>query len=328
MKRVAALVAAFACLSCDGSAPPPSPSVAPSFRAPNNAGGDAEVAARVGNLTITKSRIESIAAAQNVTPSEALNRAIFDALLAQEAMARGIDKNRSVELLRTSLIARAMVQDISARVAAQGPVTDAELDETTARHWIELDRPDAVRTVHAIVMMKSDASPDVRAKSLALANVIRRAVAPISEAARSTPPPTDPKATDPVVELFRKAANEVDKAGLETRVEALPPVVADGRVVGAAGQFDPGFSKAANELKQRGDVSPIVESPYGLHVIFLLQRIEGKTVPREERRALIRDEVMSLRARAEREKLLTGQSNSVGINRDIDEVLALVPVER
>lgn len=328
MKRVAALVAAFACLSCDGPAPSPSPSVAPSMRALNNAGGGADAVAHVGALTITKSQVESIAAAQNITPPEALNRAIFDALLAQEAVARGIDKNRSVELLRTSLIARAMVQDISARVEAQGPVTDAELDETTARHWIELDRPESVRTVHAIVMMKSDASPDVRAKSLALANAIRRAVTPISEAARSSAPPADPKTADPVIELFRKAANEVDKAGLETRVEALPPVVSDGRVVGAAGQFDPGFSKAANELKQRGDVSPIVESPYGLHVILLLQRIEGKTFPREERREMVRDEVMSLRARAEREKLLTGQSGRVGINRDIDEVLALVPVER
>jgi hypothetical protein len=63
-------------------------------------------------------------------------------------------------------------------------------------------------------------------------------------------------------------------------------------------------------------------------VILLLERIAGHTVPREERRAMVREEVMSTRARAEKDKLLSSLRSSVRVRPDADAALALVPVER
>ena len=60
----------------------------------------------------------------------------------------------------------------------------------------------------------------------------------------------------------------------------------------------------------------------------MLERIPGRTVPREERRRMVREEVMSTRARVEKDKLIDGLRPGVAINRDVDALLALVPVER
>lgn len=308
--------------ACEAPSPPPAPP--PSQAA---ALGSA-IVARVGDAPIHADQIARIAAAQNIPTIEARDLAVRDALLAAEAHARGIDADRQVELAASGVLARALVRDIAAAAEAQGPVTDAELDEITARHWTDLDRPDASRVVHALVSPKKNAADGARARASSLAADIRKAITPAIDAAQHTEPPADPRAEDPVTEIFRKAATSVSASDLDVRVEPLAPVVADGRTFVPGLTLDPAFAKAAVALTKRGDVSPVIETSFGFHVLLLLQRVPGETVPREERRAKVREEVMSLRARAAKEQLMSRLRPSAGIERNADATLALVPVDR
>lgn len=321
MKRAALLAAIVAVASsCEAPAPPP-----PSR--PSSATLDGAVA-RVGDAVIQREQVARIAAAQAVAPSAARDLAIHDALLAAEARSRGLDAEPDVQLTASSLLARALVQEISASAEAAGPVTDAELDEMTARHWIDLDRPEAARTVHAIVTLKKDAPADARAAAATLAGAIRSAVSRLGDALAA--PAGDPPAReDPVVGVVRQAVNAVPPGGLDVRVESLPAIVADGRVVSAnGGKLDPTFARAALQLERRGEVSPVIETQFGMHVIVLLERVPGSAVPRDERRDRVRDEVMTARAHREKEALLGGLRATAAIHRDVDALLALVPVER
>ncbi len=269
-----------------------------------------------------------IAAAQRVPIAEARDLAVRDALFSIEARSRGIDADRDIDLRRTALLARALVEDINAAAEAQGPVTDAELDEVTARHWTELDRPEAARTAHAVVLLKKNASPAERAKALSVAEAIRKAVAPVAESARASAPPGDSRADDPAFPPLRQAVNTVPKDDFEVRVEALPPVVADGRSITGQGALEEAYAKAAVALERRGDVSPVVETSYGFHVLILLERIPAQIVPREERRRVVREEVVTDRARRARDEVLTDQRASVKIDRSLDALLAAVPVDQ
>jgi len=310
-----------ACEAPSSAPPPPAPPV-------QAAELGSSVVARVGDVPIRAEQIARIAAAQNIPTSEARDLAVRDALFAAEARARGVDADRQVELTASGILARALVRDISQAAEAQGPVTDAELDEITARHWTELDRPDAARVVHVLVSPKKTAPADARAKAPSIAAEIRKALTPAIDAAQHTEPPSDARAEDPVTEIFRKAATSVLAPDMDVRVEPLAPVVADGRTFVPGQTFDPAFAKAAVALTKRGDVSPVVETSFGSHVLLLLQRIPGETVPREERRAKVREEVLSLRARAAKEQLMSGLRKGAGIERNADATLALVPVDR
>lgn len=324
MRRVAAIAACFALVSCE--APQPSP---PPTRP--TAGSLDGAAARIGDAIIGKAQVARIASAQGVSPAAARDLAIRDALFAQEARARGLDADPSVRLAESALLARLLVQDIAAAAEAKGPVTDTELDEVTARHWTELDCPESARTVHAVVILPKEASPDARAAASSLADSIRSAVSEITAVATGSEPQRDPRGPeDPAVAAFRKAATSIPKGERDVRVESLPPVVADGRIVSetGGGRFDPTFARAALQLQRRGDLSPVIETPFGYHVILMLERIPGHTVPREERRRMVREEVMSTRARVEKDKLIDGLRPGVAIHRDVDALLALVPVER
>lgn len=323
MKPGVWIAVGLALASCEAPAPPSPPA---SSAGPD----DASIVARVGDISITAAQVAGIAAAQRVSPGTARDLAVHDALLASEARARGLDADREIHLAESAVLARVLVQDISLVTAAQGPVTDAELDAVTERHWTDLDRPDAARTVHAVVLWKKDPSADTRAKAAAVADAIRTAIAPAADLAAHSEPQRDPRGTeDPAIEVFRKAANAVAKGAFDVRVEPLPPVVADGRTLkGGADHLEEPFARAALALVHRGDVSTVIETSFGLHVILLLERIPGHTVPREERRAMVRDEVLSSRARTEKDRLLDGLRTRAAIDRSVDATLALVPVER
>ena len=320
--RGAIFAACCALASCEAPAPP---SPKPSFSA---APRDPAAVAHVGDVSILPQQIARIAAAQRVTRAEARDLAVHDALFALEARSRQLDADRDIDLRRTALLARAFIEDINTAAEARGPVTDAELDEVTARHWTELDRPEAARTTHAVVMLPKDAPPATRAKAIAIAEVIHKAIAPASEAARTSAPSADPRADDPAFPAFRTAATQVDAGDLQIRVESLPPVVADGRTLTSQATLETTFAKAAIALQRRGDVSPIVETSYGFHVVMLLERIPSQIVPREERRRVVREEVLTDRARREREKVLTELRETVKIDRSLDALLAAVPVDR
>lgn len=303
----APLLFALALLSCDRRAPAP---VASQALPPG-------VIARVGSIEITDARVARIAAAQRVSVREARDIAVRDALLVQGALDRGLDRAPEVDREITGGLARAMLRRLLADARAT-PLTEGELREAAARRWLEVDRPEGFRTVHAVVRFdpqKDDAAK--KAAALAVAEAIRAATLPISERAATmplpegAPPPSsrqlpadDP---DPLSGAFRKAASAVPAQGLEVVVEPLPAVAADGRVLAAGNEaLDPAFSRAAATLAARGALSAITPTSFGFHVILLLERTPARVFTGDARAQRLMADIVNERARAAEKRVLAG----------------------
>ena len=321
--RQALVAAASLCAACRGEpAPPPAP-------APGAAALPPGVVARVGGLDVAAESVARVAAAQKIPLDRAREAAVRDALLAAGARERRLDEALRAEI--HAVLARRVLRQLLDDAALAGPVTDEELRAATERHWIELDRPEAFRTVHAVVRLKADADAATRDRARALAQAIRAAVAGARDVALRTQPPQASSGrppADPAAEAFQEAARAVPADGLEVVAEPLAPVTAAGRVlVPGRQQLDPDFARAAAALSARGDLSPPVTSSFGVHVLLLLERIPPSLIPEDERRRLVHDEVMSDRARAAHARLLATLRREPMLADGADALLSLVRIE-
>ncbi|MDI1478257.1 peptidyl-prolyl cis-trans isomerase [Polyangium sp. y55x31] len=325
--RLVSLVSlVVAAAGCGGSGGPSGP---PPERGTLAAG----IVARVGQEEVNEGTVTRIATAQGVDAAAARELAVRDALFASEARSRGASNDPDLERRVSAALARRLLHQLLAEADHQGPVTDAELARVMERRWIELDRPEGFRTVHAVVRFAENADAATKSRAETVARAIREAVLPVSASARTItrPQPKRPleDVNDPVVASFRSAVDGVDKDGFEIVVEALAPVTADGRLIRPeGGTLVESFARAASELAARGDTSPLVPTSYGVHVLVLLERTPASIVPLEERRRLVRDEVVWGRASAARSKLLEGLRRDVLVERNAESLLALVPIER
>lgn len=267
------------------------------------------VVARVGAELIDARTVGRIVESQHVAPREALSAAIFDALLASEAQA--VAPPGAATSIARAATARSLLEQLAREAGRSGPPSEAELAEIIRERWLELDRPDAARTSHVLVL---NDQPEKAAAARQLAEQIAVAV----------------KATS-TAEEFMRVALEVPHEGFELKAEALRPVTADGRTFerrGASfvsrGTFDADFARAANQLSAPGQLSPVIQSRFGFHIIRLEERIAGASIPRADQAAQLQAEVMSRRAgRARRElveKLRKGAE--VRIDRAHDELTA------
>lgn len=315
--RVALLLAlSSAALSCDRATEAPTVRALPPG-----------VVARVGSIDpagdksaarfvdVTADRVARIAAAQRVSISEARDIAVHDALLAQGAIARGLDRAPGFDRDVARVLARAMLHRLLAD-ARRAPPTDAELQAAASRRWLDVDRPEGSRVVHAVVRFDAAKDDDAKkAAARALAESIHAAVAPIAERAASMPlvegaplpsarqiPAEDP---DPLSGAFRKAASAVPAGSLEVVVEPLPTVASDGRVLGPGNEaLDPTFSRAAAAIPARGGLAPVTLTSFGFHVILLLERTPARVLTGDDRAARLFSDIVNERARAAEKKLL------------------------
>jgi hypothetical protein len=273
------------------------------------------VAARVGNDDISTATVERIVRARGVTPREARDLAIVDSLFAQGARARS--SSAKVSTAERGVLARALLEDFRQRGRALGPPTDAEVEAITTERWIELARPPSVRVTHVVVLAQK---PEQRAAGRAIAE---RVAAALKGATKS--------------EDFEKRVGGLGTKEIGVKVERLAPVTADGRMFALAvagrpaaemGGLHDGFTRAAHALENPGDLSPIVDSPFGFHVIFLEERLAPEQPSLEERRRLLAPEVHSRRSErvlAETKQRLKA-STAIELARDVETLTALAPV--
>ena len=297
---------ALACaLSCASSGDQPAPTSQRAQLAPG-------ILVQVGSDQIALDTVVRIAKAQRVSPVVAREHATSDALFAAGARA-AFQGGSVVAVLERAAWSRALLEGLKAEAAARGPGTDTEIGEITALRWQDLDRPESARTTHAVARVQG---PDTDAKAKAVAERI-------AEAVRSVHDPDE----------FIRLAQAVPHEGIDVRAERLPAVTSDGRSYdpdnpSAASQgFDKDFSRAANGLSA-GEISAPVKSAFGYHVILCEARLPALHVSLEQRRTLLNDEILKLRAERAKQDLLArlSRENPTMIARSAEDLTSLIRV--
>ncbi len=257
------------------------------------------IVASIAGRTIRIEAVRQVAEQQNLSPKQALEGLIQDGVLATAAEEQLPGSRKSAE---RAVLARVLLRELEQKSRAEGPPSPEEIDAVTAKHWMEVDRPESVRTVHAVVLVQDQAK---RAEAKALAEKLQKAVQGLSEP-----------------EAFMKAAQAVDPGKFEVRVERLPPTAPDGRVVRAevpaalrpkGERFDVTFARAANAIEHVGEQSGVVETSFGYHVILLTERLPAQKVPVEQRMSELVEEVITERARKRSDRLLERLRSRVSI---------------
>lgn len=305
VRWVGACLAAASALSCSE---PDSPPLAAHVHLPPG------LAAKVGSDEIALSTVVGIARAQNLVLPAARELAARDAAFAAGARV-AFAGGSIVPVVERGAWARALLEGFKAEAAARGPATDAEVTELTALRWQDFDRPESVRTTHAVAIV---AEPKQDAAARAIAQQLFEAVR---------------GASDP--QEFMRLAKAVPHEGVDVRVEGLPAVTRDGRCYYPDGappelanqRFDSGFAEAAHRLAV-GQISEPVKSVFGYHVILCEAHLPEHRVPLEERRRLLNDEVLKGRAERAKQELLGRLSamTPVMITRSVEDLTARVQV--
>jgi parvulin-like peptidyl-prolyl isomerase len=266
--------------------------------------------ARVGDETVSSAFVLEVARRHRLDARAARDRAVADALFALEARER-LKGSGLVATVERSVWAEALLDELRLEAEARGPATAAELGALRRERWQRLDRPVSVATVHAVALVKS-ADQDAAAAQVA---------AEIQEATRGL---SDPKE-------FADAANRVPSDGIEKRVESLPHVTRDGRAVQfdpgvpvASGGFDPAYAAAAHAIAEEGGHSPVVKTPFGYHVILLVERVDAQRYSDEQLRKQFADEVVQRRVRDGLERLTSTLKKQATVeqSRNVEQLTA------
>ncbi len=239
-----------------------------------------QVVARVGATTIDRTLVAEVARARGLSASDALRVLVDEAVLAEAARREGGVESAAARVRTASTLARAMTTKIRDAAVARGPFTDEEIAEALGDLWIELERPETRVAAHALIRKEVPGG----------AELAKRLHEELS------------KATGPDAETSEKAFFEAAKAfalpaGHAVHFERLEPFTIQGKIAVAnmAAEMNPTFSKATFAIPAALGTSDVVETPFGWHVIRLLEILPPKTSTREEKLAKLGPQLVAVR---------------------------------
>ncbi len=239
-------------------------------------------AARVGDAVVSLELVKRVAVAQARAPEAVLPGLIRDTLFAQKLQR---SEPQKADYLRRTAFAVAITKSFLEQAKAAGPPTDDEVKHFTERNWYQLDRPEMARTVHALIVV-GEGQDKAAARSVATK---------LQENLRESEG----------LEDFVQRAKAFDAGDWELKLEQVKAVSVDGQAVDPnqpprPGQppdsYDRDFAAAANALQTEGQVSDVVETKFGFHVLILRDRLPARQFSFEERRQLLSDEIYDARA--------------------------------
>jgi hypothetical protein len=225
--------------------------------------------ARVGSIAIAPAEVRAVAKARGVPPREALDDLVDDALAAQAAEARGLRSDAAVAWQTTTATARQVPARLASDAAARGAPSDDELSSLVVVHAVVLRSPG---------MHEEDAT-------LLLGAVL--------SAVRSAT----------TADGFLDRATAVPHPHATLTAEKIGPFRADGAMPGG-GTLDLGFVAAAFALHAPHAFSPVVASPFGWHLIQLVERTPPSAEEAASLRAELAPAVVEVRARGTLQDLL------------------------
>jgi peptidyl-prolyl cis-trans isomerase C len=234
------------------------------------------VVATLNGETITDEDVASVARAEGITDvRQALDRAVDMRLLADEAARRDLGNDPLVTDTSRRGAIQALLATTVERVVRPDNLPRADFEAGMRIRGFELSHGELRATVHAVVLASDDAG-------LSAHESARDRAARLRDLVMAMPLPRTP-------ESFQQLA-ERELHDVPHRVESLPAVDAQGRW--ARGDLAEPFAVATGALQQPGDVSPVVETTFGFHVIVLVSREPAVVRPEAEVRAMVAEELL------------------------------------
>lgn len=204
-----------------------------------------EAEAQAGGVTVTEEDLQKeISALRSKFPSQE----VFD----QAMKAQGIDEAKLKENLKRQLLVSKFVE---AKVFSTAPPSEEEMKAFYDQNQEQMKQPERLHLRHVLVRIDETAAPADKQKAREKADAL---LARIKGG-----------------EDFAKIATEnSDDPGSKGRGGDIDWV--------ARGQTVEPFEKAAFALTKPNELSPVVETRFGYHVIQLLERKDASVVPFEE----------------------------------------------
>jgi peptidyl-prolyl cis-trans isomerase C len=230
--------------------------------------------ARAGGVAATEAELE--ADLREMRSEHATDRAFADRL-----ETAGISEEQLRHQRRLSLDMSKLV-----RAATGAAISDAAINAYYRDNRDRFLLPEAVSASHILIRVNPDASAEQRAEARRKASSIRDQILGGAD--------------------FGRTARDLS----EDSGTAL-----SGGLVGTfpRGQMDPAFEAAAFAVKP-GEISDLVETPYGFHIIRVDEHMAGRMQPLDEVRADIRG-------------LLTDRAEQEGLSKAIEEARRKAKIE-
>jgi peptidyl-prolyl cis-trans isomerase C len=201
--------------------------------------------AKASGVTATDQEVQQqIASRKSAFPDEAT----YKKALAQA----GLTEEKFRQQARDQIAVQKYLQS---RFAQAGNVTDQATREFYDKNKAKIQAPERVRVRHILIRFDPKGSPADKEK-----------------------------AREKAADLLKRAQGGEDFAKLAAENSEDPGSKAQGGELGwvTQGQTVPTFEQAAFALKKTNDLSPVVESQFGFHIIQLLERQSAGTLPYEQ----------------------------------------------